>query len=220
MYNLQLTQLNPHYDTLQTKYGEISLCPIYGTWCILKPKYCFVFMNPTARNSASHPDRSGLRAPRVGFKQVWKMFYDLWFLSEELYTTTQSYKSTDWNPEFVFRLYYHLSDQWVYISNLAKCTQSDAKPLANKVFQEYMELTKKELEELEAGHIFTFGNQVSSILLDKGVSVSNYIDNDYEEIIIWWKKMKIYPCYYPVGMGYRNIGKAIERIKHIISTWN
>lgn len=220
MNSLQLTTLHSSYDLLQWQYGDISLCSIYGAGCIDKPKYCFVFMNPTARNITSHPDRSGLRAPRIGFKQIWNMFYGLWFLSGELYNTTQSYKSTDRNPEFVFRLYHHLSEQWIYITNLAKCTQSDAKPLANKVFQEYMELMRKELEELDAEHIFSFGNQVSSILLEKNISVSNYIDNKYEEVIIWWKKLKIYPCYYPVGIGYRNITKATERIKHIISIWS
>jgi len=61
--------------------------------------------------------------------------------------------------------------------------------------------------------IITFGNQVSSILLNRTISVSNYIDDQKEML----NGYEIYPTYYPVGQGRRNMSLAVKRIKKILS---
>jgi uracil-DNA glycosylase len=81
----QVVQLHKQYDELQKKHGEPSLSSIYGAGCIENPKAMFVFMNPTGRNIASEPSWEGLRAPWIGTKQVWDIFYDLEFLTEDTY---------------------------------------------------------------------------------------------------------------------------------------
>jgi hypothetical protein len=75
---------------------------------------------------------------------------------------------------------------------------------------------QEELLLLNPKHIITFWNQVSSILLEKPISVSTYSEDTYEELKIWSSLFKVYPCRYPVGQGYRNIVKAKQRIESIL----
>ena len=133
---LQLTKLHTTFDTLQSTYWEPTLNSVYGAGCISNPKVCLMFMNPTARNISCSPEREWIRAPRVWFKQTRRMIYDLWFLSDELFAKTQ-WTTTQRTPWFVNELYTHLANTWVYITNLAKCTQSDAKALPNNTFKAY-----------------------------------------------------------------------------------
>ncbi|SRR6266511_6475712 len=67
--------------------------------------------------------------------------------------------------------------------------------------------------------IFAFGNQVSSILLGKPIKVSAYEGNPptggKEVLKISGKTFDVYPIYYPVGQGRKNMFRAIERMKLI-----
>lgn len=208
----QVTQLHKEYDELQLKHGEPTLSSIYGAGCVEEPEIMFIFMNPTGRNIASEPSWKGLRAPWISTKQVWDIFYDLGFLTEETYTTIKEYKKEDWEIDFSNRVYSEIENSSVYITNLAKCTQVDARPLKNSVFKEYLDLMFKEIEIVNPEKIVSFGNQVSSILLGKNISVSNYTQNEKENI----RGYDIYPAYYPVGQGRRNMPLALERIKRIL----
>ena len=55
----------------------------------------------------------------------------------------------------------------------------------------------------------TFGNQVSSIVLGKNISVSQ-CRKQYFSKNIDGKLYKVYPVYYPIGNGMMNIDKTIE----------
>jgi DNA polymerase len=124
-------------------------------------------------------------------------------------------KANDWTEKFAEKLYEELAAKKVYITNLAKCTQIDARPLKDNVFKDYLAYTLKELVLLEPKHIITFGNQVSSILLDKAIKVSEYPPGKYEKLSIKNKVYKVYPTFYPVGQGTRNMPQAIKNIQKI-----
>lgn len=207
----QVIQLHKKYDELQRKHGEPSLSSIYGAGDIDNPKAMFVFMNPTARNIASEPSWEGIRAPWIGTKQVWEIFYNLGFLTEETYKRISRYKSNDWSVDFCNQVYSEVGKNSLYITNLAKCTQLDARPLKNFVFRDYLDLMFKEIEIVNPEVVISFGNQVSSILLDKNISVSNYTKDEKESI----NGYDVYPTYYPVGQGRRNMPLALERIKRV-----
>ena len=108
-----------------------------------------------------------------------------------------------------------VAKQGLYITNLAKCTQDDARPLPDKVFKEYRDLLLEEIKMVNPKKIILFGNQVSSIVLNKKVSVSEYRKIS-EDLVIENKIFKFYPVYYPVGNGFFNAPKAIEDLKYII----
>lgn len=213
---LQLTRIHKEIDTIHKKHGDPHYTPVYGTGCTKSPKLVLVFMNPTARNVSARPEWSGMRAPWLGLKQTWRLFYEIGILDKALFETTQKMRPEDWTPEFTTRIYTDLAHRGVFSTNLAKATQSDARPLHDRVFDDSREGFLKELRLLGATHVVTFGNQVSSVLLGKPISVSHYDGVEFEELVVGKRTYKIYPCFYPVGRGWMNVKKVIPRIKQIL----
>ena len=76
-----------------------------------------------------------------------------------------------------------------------------------------VDLLFKEINIIKPKIIITFGNQVSSIILNKKISISENRKKCYR-IQINKNEYKVYPVYYPVGNGIFNIDKSIEDIKN------
>lgn len=211
----QVEELHSEFDSLQTKHGDIKLNSIYGAGNINNPDFMFIFMNPTGRNISSNPQWKGLRAPWIGTKQVWDIFSNLNLLSLDVFNRIKSKNPNEWDYDFANQIYEYIQNHKIYITNLAKCTQIDARPLSNNVFKDYLELMYKEIEIVNPKRIVTFGNQVSSILLNKAISVSKYTDSTFE-LLQLSEEYKVFPTYYPVGQGRRNMPLAINRIKKLV----
>lgn len=211
---MKMDTLYKKYDRLQKKYGAKELHAIYHGGCFSNPKVCFVFMNPTGRNVASLKAWEGLRAPWIGTKIVWKVFFEVGLLSENLYEQIVSKKPKDWTPEFASEVYEEVGKKQYFITNLGKCTQVDARPLPDSVYLEYLDLLKEEIYQINPDIIITFGNQVSSILLDQNISVSLW-RTKYQKLKIKEKEFKVYPVFYPVGNGRFNMPKAISDLQVI-----
>lgn len=212
--NLQIKSFFKELDKLQKLYGDKSLSAIYGAGCVNNPKYFFLLMNPTARNVSVFSDWKGIRAPWLGTKNIWKLLLGLNLIFQKTFGATQSLKASEWTPGFSKKLYQELAKNKVYLTSLAKCTQKDARPLPNKVFKEYLRQTRDEICKTKPESVISFGNQVSSILLGKNIRVSEYT-NKSEKIIINNMAFRVYPAYYPVGQGLRNMKLAVKRIKSI-----
>ncbi len=215
---LQLDRLKKDVDRLQKVYGNSKLNAIYGTGCVCNPRILFLFMNPTAKNISSFSSWKGLRAPWIGTKNIWKLFNALAILEDRIFKKIQNGSSDIWTYNFAFSVYDELNKKFIYITNLAKCTQDDARALKNGIFKEYLINTLEEIYAINPSKIISFGNQVSSILLDKNVRVSNYKNREKETLKLKDKIFDVYPVYYPVGQGMRNINKAINRINSIIGS--
>ncbi len=212
---MQIIDLIKEFDRLQPIYGDKRLDAIYGAGKINNPNLCLVFMNPTGKNVASDKNWQGLKAPWIGTKNVWKMLYQLNLLDKRLFNEIKLKKSTEWKPQFANKVYRKIKDKSIYITNLAKATQIDARPLRNKIFKKYLALFEKEISHVNPKIIITFGNQVSSILLGKNIKVSEY-RKKYKLIDLNGHKIKVFPVYYPVGQGIKNMHKAKEDIDWII----
>ena len=78
-----------------------------------------------------------------------------------------------------------------------------------------MELFKKEILEVKPDVIVTFGGQVSSVLLGKPIKVSEY-RKKFEELEVDGRRFKVFPVYYPVGQGMRNMPIAKEDLDWIL----
>ena len=210
-----LEDLQIQYDKLQKKYGAKELNSIYNGGCDNNPDICFVFMNPTGKNIASSKDWKGIRAPWIGTKNVWDLFYSLGLLNEKIYFEIKSIKGKDWTEEFAYKVYENVKKHKYFITNLGKRTQIDARELPNCVYEKYLDLLFKEIEIINPKVIILFGNQVSSIVLNEKISVSQcrrklYIKN------INGINYNCYSVYYPVGNGRFNMDKAVEDIKYIM----
>ena len=210
----KLSDLKPKYDQLQNKYGEKSLDSIYYGGLEKNPDIFFVFMNPTGKNIASNKMWLGRKSTWLGTKNIWKLFNKTNLLSNNTYEEILNKKKEDWDYEFCDKLYKELEDNKIFITNLGKCTQIDARPLEDKVLKKYLKLLLKEISLTDPKIIITFGNQVSSIILDKKISVKEE-RKKYTEKKVGNKTYKIYPVYYPVGNGIFNIDKAIDDINYI-----
>ena len=212
--NLQIKSFFKELNKLQKLHGDPGLFPICGAGCTKNPKYFFLLMNPTARNVSAFSGWKGIRAPWLGTKNIWKLLFKLNLLSGKTYKKTQSLKPSQWDNDFSTRLYQELAKNKVYLTSLAKCTQKDARPLPNRVFKEYFKQTRNEIYKTKPKCVISFGNQVSSIFLGKNVKVSDY-QSSSEKIIINNRAFQVFPTYYPVGQGLRNMKLAIKRIKSI-----
>lgn len=210
-----LEDLNKHYDKLQKKYGAKELDSIYNGGCVNHPNICFVFMNPTGRNIASRKDWKGLKSPWIGTKNIWNLFDALDLVDKSIYTKIKSIKGTEWTESFAEEVYQDVIHHKYFVTNLGKCTQVDARGLPDSVYFEYLELLKKEFNIVNPKVIILFGNQVSSIVLDEKISVSQVRKKCFIKSINGIE-YKFYSVYYPIGNGRFHIDKSIEDIKWIM----
>ena len=214
----ELIKLNKSYNRMQNKYGAKELDSICNGGKIDNPDICFVFMNPTGRNVASLKSWKGIKSPWLGTKNIWKLFYKIGLLNNEIYNEILSKRPKDWDYAFSDKVYKEVEGNNYFITNLGKCTQVDARPLSDDVLSSYLKLLLKEIDIIKPKIIITFGNQVSSIILGKKIAVSENRKTYYEKKIN--KQIyKIFPVYYPVGNGIFNIDKSIEDIKWIIDNY-
>lgn len=217
MIELNVKDLNKEYDKLQKKYGAKELDSIYNGGCEENPDICFVFMNPTRRNIASRKEWKGLKSPWIGTKEVWDLFAELNLVDSKIYKDIKSKKGSEWTEEFASLVYEDVKKHKYFITNLGKCTQVDARELPDEVFKNYLELLKKEFQIIDPKVIILFGNQVSSIVLDEKIAVSQVRKKCFIKSING-VQYKFYSVYYPVGNGRFNINKSIEDIKWIMET--
>ena len=216
---MQLEELNKEYDKLQKKYGAKELDSIYNGGCNDNPNICFVFMNPTGRNIASSKDWHGRKSPWIGTKNIWDLFYPLNLITEETYLKIKEKKGRDWTPEFADEVYEDVTNHKIFITNLGKCTQVDARELPDEIYIQYLHLLEKEITIINPKVIILFGNQVSSIVLNKKISVSKSRKELHHKKIAQ-KEYDSYAVYYPIGNGRFNIDKSIEDIKWIIDKYH
>ena len=214
----ELDKLKIKYDKMQKKYGAKELDSIYNGGCVYNPDICFVFMNPTGRNVASLKTWKGRKSPWIGTKNIWKLFFNIELIDNNLYNQIKDKKPNEWDYSFADKVYSEVEKNKYFITNLGKCTQVDARPLSDEVLSSYKKLLFKEIDIIKPKIIICFGNQVSSIVLDKKISVSE-CRKQYYELKVGKNIYKVFPVYYPIGNGIFNIDKSIEDIKWIIDNY-
>ena len=210
-----MEKINKQYDKLQDKYGSKQLNSVYGAGCRQNAKVALVFMNPTKRNIATDKNWNGLKAQWLGTKQIWDFLTKCDLFDENLNKQIKSKRPTDWTEEFCEKVYAEVASKGVWITNLAKCSQDDARPLPDEIFLQYRDLLKDELALVSPQKVLLFGNQVASIVLEEKVSVSlarcKKFDLDLNGNVV-----EGYAVFYPVGNGRFNQDKAICDIKTIL----
>ena len=157
----------------------------------------------------------GIKSPWIGTKNIWDLFYELKLLDKKIYDKIKTIKGTYWTEEFASEVYDNVKKHKYFITNLGKCTQVDARSLPDSVYKECLHLLEKEIEIIKPKVIVLFGNQVSSIVLNEKISVSQCRKQEFIKKING-KEYKCYSVFYPVGNGRFNIGKSIEDINYIM----
>ena len=96
----ELEKLNKSYNRLQKKYGAKELDSICNGGKIDNPDICFVFMNPTGRNIASLKSWTGIKAPWLGTKNIWKLFNKVGLMDDDMYNEIEE-KSKNYGQEII-----------------------------------------------------------------------------------------------------------------------
>ncbi len=208
---MELENLKKEYEKMQQIYGDKALKSINFGGCIENPDICFVFMNPTSKNIASNPLWSGIRAPWIGTKNIWDLFVATNLFDINIYNEIKSKKANEWNKEFADKVYDEVKKNKLFITNLGKCTQVDARPIQNSIYEKYLSLLEREIEIVDPKVIVLFGNQVSTVFLKEKISVSQCRKREFIKNING-KEYKCYTIFYPIGNGRFNINKSIEDI--------
>lgn len=204
-----LEELKKEYEKMQQVYGNQSLKSINFGGCDKNPDICFVFMNPTSKNIASNPSWNGIRAPWIGTKNIWDLFVATNLFDNDIYHEIKNKKAGEWDEEFAEKVYNEVKKNKIFITNLGKCTQLDARPIQNEVYKQYLSLLEKEIEIVNPKVIILFGNQVSTVFLNEKISVSQCRKKEFIKKING-KEYKCYSIFYPIGNGRFNINKSIE----------
>ena len=177
---------------MQTKYGDKNLDAITFGGLSNNPDICFVFMNPTSKNIASSKEWTGPKSPWIGTKNIWNLFVQTSLFDTSIYNEIKNKKSSEWTKDFAIKVYDEVKNNKVYITNLGKCTQLDARIVPNKVYKEYLNLLEEKIS-------------VSEVRKKKFIKEIN------------GKKYDCYVVFYPIGNGMFNIHKSIEDINWIKS---
>ena len=133
-----MENLIKQYDELQNIYGSKELNSVYGYGKRHNPKIALVFMNPTKRNIATNKSWTGLKAQWLGTKQIWDFLTKCGLFSADINDEIKAKKPSDWTYEFCEYVYKEVENQGLWITNLAKCSQDDARPLPDEIFYKYL----------------------------------------------------------------------------------
>ncbi len=208
-----MDELSEKYQKMQNKYGDKGLDAITFGGCVEQPDICLVFMNPTARNIAASKDWHGLKAPWIGTKNIWSFFYQIGMIDANLAQIIKNKKGKEWTEDFAEEVYEQVKKNKFYITNLAKCSQVDARSLKDEVYEKYVNLFWQEMKIVKPKIIILFGNQISSVVLEEKITVSTVRKQLFQK-----KGFTCYAVYYPVGNGTFNMDKAIEDVNYIKKT--
>ncbi|MFH0978903.1 MAG: uracil-DNA glycosylase family protein [Candidatus Woesearchaeota archaeon] len=210
-------------DSLKRLWNEVEelhtseflghkLKPIFGNGKTAKPKFMFVFINPTARNISSHQGWEGPRFPFIGTKQIWRVFLKAGLFDAKLMQEIE--ESDYWSTKLTRHVLGFLRQKSFYFTNLVKWTGHDARLPDSKKIKMFLPILLRELKIVKPRYVVTFGLLPFESLMQMRLQLGAY----YEKLNAAGRPVvynahgtKIIPCYFPVGRG--NPKRAVEILK-------
>jgi len=92
-------------------------------------------MKLTSKNIVFEPSWNGIRSPWIGTKNIWDLFVATNLFDVDIYNEIKSKKANEWDKEFAEKIYDEMKRNKMFITNLGKCTQIDARPIQNSVMK-------------------------------------------------------------------------------------
>ncbi|MFA4907269.1 MAG: uracil-DNA glycosylase family protein [archaeon] len=197
-------------------FPENRLAPIVGNGKTFRPKFMFVFINPTKRNISSETGWKGPRFPFIGTKHVWRIFNRAGLLDDSL--MKQINRDSNWTLEFTDKVLRFLSRKGIYITNIVKWTGSDAGLPDSKKIGLFLPILKKEIGIVQPKYVVAFGLIPFEKLTGRKITLRDYYEAamktrklEQYELKTNLFETKIIPCYFPVSRGEPK--KAVEIIR-------
>jgi DNA polymerase len=212
-----LEQLWEHtFNLHKNLYPQNKLAPIMAGGRTKRPKFMFVFINPTYRNISSDPRWDGKRRPWTGTKYIWKIFNTAGLFDDSLLNEISNKR--EWDPDFADKVYSHLNERSFYFTNLVKWTGDTGDLPDKQKVNTFLPIMLREIELVEPDYIITFGLIPFNALINEPIKLKDYFDECYSsrylktfDLKIQNNLIKVIPCYFPVGRGDPN--RAIELLK-------
>ncbi len=203
-------------DINKKHFPENNLAPILGNGKIDRPKFMFVFINPTYANSSSRKEWKGPRFPFIGTKAVWRIFHRAGMFDDALMKKIETSKT--WSLEFTNDVLTFLKQQSFYFTNIVKWTGDDATLPNAKKIQLFLPILEKEIAIVKPKYIVTFGLIPYENITGQKIKLGMYYEESMKQqrLKLFGKKFNgfttnIIPCYFPVGRG--NPKRAAEMLK-------
>lgn len=197
-------------------FPENSLAPIVGNGESQKPKFMFVFINPTKRNISSEKNWKGPRFPFIGTRQVWRVFHKADLFDYSLMDRINA--GSDWTLEFTDKVLAFLKKRGFYFTNIVKWTGHDAGLPDSEKIKLFLPVLKKEIEIVRPKYAVAFGLIPFEGLTGKKIRLAEYYKTAVKsgklktyDLKVNSVKTKVIPCYFPVGRG--NPKRAVEILK-------
>lgn len=214
-----LTALYRQFDLcVRCRSARNPLRHILGGGQTRRPKFLFLFINPTHHNISSHPDYAGkYRFPFLGVRYFYKVMAEAGFADPQVVSDIYA---RGWRTADERALHASWRGHGVYITNLVKCTQPHPDNPSREVVAEDLPLLFREIELVRPEYIVTFGALPTKSLTGQDVRLSDYLTQarrgDYiplKSVTIGNRIYPVLPCFFPVGRG--NPPKAIEVLRFL-----
>jgi DNA polymerase len=209
------------YTLNRKQFPGSKLLPVVGNGKVSRPKFMFVFINPTKRNASSHPRWQGPRFPFVGTKNVWDVFHRAGLFDDKLMYRIKY--DTSWSLEFTRSVLWFLKRNSFYFTNIVKYTGEDATLPTSKMVQTYLPILEREIELVQPQYIVAFGQIPFTHLTKRKIKLDDYYHQckKTEKLTLYdcqisANNIHVIPCYFPVGRG--NPARAVEilsALKHL-----
>lgn len=187
-------------------YPKRKLEPILGGGKLIKPKYMFVFINPTYKNVSADIKWEGKRRPWTGTKYIWKIFCNAGHFDSDLLKEIRTRK--EWDIDFADKVYAHLEAREIYFTNIVKWTGENSDLPNSHQIKLFLPVLLREIEIVQPEYIVTFGLIPYKALSNKNIKLSEYYEGVIKEgtlnhynLQLNDSSYKVIPCYFPVGRG-------------------
>ena len=204
------------YRLNKREFPENELVPIVGNGKLYKPRFMFVFINPTYRNISADRKWKGPRFPFVGTRQVWRVFHKAGLFDDKLIEYINENKV--WDVRFTKKVLAFLKHKGFYLTNVVKWTGKDSGLPDSKKIKLFLPVIEEEIRLVQPEYIVTFGLIPFEQLAKRKIRLGEYYSEVLEDRRIKYfgtkiggTKTKIIPCYFPIGRG--NPKRAVEILK-------
>ncbi len=212
-----LPQLWEAVDKINKQYyPENKLKPILGGGCGWRPRFMFVFINPTYANISSDPAWPGPRFPFIGTKPVWRIFHRAGLFDPELMVEIEN--TSAWSLRLTRVVENFLQSKSFYFTNIVKWTGTDGSlPDADKV-NLFLPILEKETALVQPEYIVTFGLIPFARITGQKIKLADYYEEvkkagklKFYNVFFGGRNTKVIPCYFPVGRG--NPQRAVDLLR-------
>ncbi len=210
---------------LQDIYRRFDDCPacrargnplrhILGGGKFRRPRFLFLFVNPTHLNISSRPGYPGSRRyPFIGVRHFYRLLARAGFVSAGL--VGEIYRR-GWRTEDETAIEESLAEHGVYITNLVKCTEAHPDYPAAEALDHCRGLLHEEIDAVRPDRIVAFGHLALKTIAGRDLRFADIRrelarSGPPVSVPIAGRTYPVLPCFFPVGRG--NPAKALPLLR-------